>query len=213
MKVRIFSFLYLLMIVVVSCAKKENTLAFEEEVFYEIFPLIDDEIKFDYRDKKRPPLPPKPGEVGLKFDTKKSEYANDNRIYVVAIEDSLMYPYESYFEDGLRFFENSKVELDDSFKKIELQIDLERLKSNSSRVKFKYFSEYPQDSRLWRQEYEPKLASVISFSKIIFDKSKTYGFFSLGCYRGRLNGATYNVYIKKSNGKWVIIDLKMMTIS
>jgi hypothetical protein len=216
-----------------------NETEFEQNVFYEIFPTILDSIYYDKR--LIPPPPPPPDffqkeeyknniDKGIqdykqtdkfKSDIKKWERKKDSlergksSIYLV-VSDSIS-GFEK--EDLKKLIEHFKIQnVSPNSMDIELdknyEIDLNRLKSNNQKIKFKYRSEFPNGREFWRTEYDYFIAANIGFSRIMFDKTKNHGVLNGGYTMGILNGSGFKIFIKKNkSGNWIIDKIEGTWIS
>jgi hypothetical protein len=185
---------------------------FEQAVFYEIFPTILDSI---YYEKRLLPPPPPPPEF---FQTE--EYKNN---IDKGIQD---YKQTDKYKNDIKKWERKKDSLErdksliylvvsDSISGFEkYKIDLNRLKSNNEKIKFKYRSEFPNGREFWRTEYDYFIAANIQFGGIIFDKTKNNGVLNGGYTMGILNGSGFRIFIKKNkNGNWIIDKIEGTWIS
>jgi hypothetical protein len=212
---------------------------FEQAVFYEIFPAILDSI---YYEKRLAPPPPPPPEFFQKEEYKNDiekgiqdykqtyKYKNDIKKWERK-KDSLERDKSSIYlvvSDSISGFEQEDLKkLTEHFKiqnfnlnstDLELgknyEIDLNRLKSNNQKIKFKYRSEFPKGREFWRMEYDYFIAANIGFSRIIFDKTKNYGLLNGGYTMGILNGSGFRIFIKKNKkGNWTIDKIEGTWIS
>ena len=201
---------------------------FEQDVFYEIFPSILDSIYYDRR--KFPPPPPPSPEFFDKYESideaieaykktdiyiqaikdyeiKKDSLNRDTSPIYFAISDSIksfdredMYQLMKHFKNQNIVLESNDIELKNGFK-----IDLIKLKANNKKFRFKYQSEFPKGREFWRTEYDFYVGAKIGFSRILFDKSKSYGVLNGGFGMGILNGSGFRIFIRKNDkGKWII---------
>jgi hypothetical protein len=201
---------------------------FEQDVFYEIFPSILDSIYYDRR--KFPPPPPPSPEFFDKYESideaieaykktdiyiqaikdyeiKKDSLNLDTSPIYFAISDSIksfdredMYQLMKHFKNQNIVLESNDIELKNGFK-----IDLIKLKANNKKFRFKYQSEFPKGREFWRTEYDFYVGAKIGFSRILFDKSKSYGVLNGGFGMGILNGSGFRIFIRKNDkGKWII---------
>ncbi|MBO0593944.1 hypothetical protein I2486_21300 [Cellulophaga sp. E16_2] len=208
---------------------------FEQAVFYKIFPAILDSIYYDRR--LVPPPPPPPDFLEKKgYDVKndyKQAYENwdmsdenekrkgewekkkdslnrdTNPIYLTVSDSITQFEREDLYE-LIKHFKNQNIVLDS--KNIELdngyKIDLEQLKTNNGKLRFKYQSEFPEGFEFRRTEYDFYIAASIGFNRILFDKTKTYGVLNGGFVMGNLNGHGFRIFIRKDdNGKWLIDEV------
>lgn len=212
---------------------------FEQKVFYEIFPVILDSIYYDKR--LIPPPPPPPDffqkeeyenniEKGLqdykqtdkfkkdirKWERKKDSLERDKSSIYLVVSDSIS---KLEREDLKKLTEHFKIQnVRPNAKDIGLdeiyEININRLKSNNQKVKFKYRSEFPSGGKFWRTEYDYFIAANIGFSRIMFDNSKNYGVLNGGYKMGILNGSGFRIFIKKNRkGNWIIDKIEETWIS
>jgi hypothetical protein len=105
-----------------------------------------------------------------------------------------------HFKNQNIVLESNDIELKNGFK-----IDLIKLKANNKKFRFKYQSEFPKGREFWRTEYDFYVGAKIGFSRILFDKSKSYGVLNGGFGMGILNGSGFRIFIRKNDkGKWII---------
>jgi len=213
-------------VLVFSCEKKQSELEFEQSVVYEIFPALMDSLHFDFR--LIPPPPPRPvfnekGEIirtdttgigkGLAdYEKRKAELKADPVKLVVAIRDSV-YPLKTEERNQLLdHFPNQNLKLDSTDLSTEYKIDLNKLIADK-KLRFKYLSDFPKGSDIWKKEYPFHLSGVTHLTRIQFDTTKTFGVLESGMSCGRLCGWGVRVFIKKVNGKWIIDKLEETWIS
>ncbi|WP_236951502.1 hypothetical protein [Mariniflexile rhizosphaerae] len=229
MLTKIFPFLVLTSIFW-NC-KQEKVISeteFEQVVFYEIFPSILDSI---YYDKRMTPPPPeffdkkeynnnnldkaiedyKKSDKFIKdknhWEKKRDFLSRDTSSIYLAVFDSVtsferedVYGLVEHFKNQNIVLDSNNIELNNGFK-----IDLNKLKTNNKKIKFKYQSEFPKGREFWGTEYDFYVAAKIGFGRILFDKSKSYGVLNGGFGMGILNGNGFRIFIKKNDkGKWII---------
>jgi hypothetical protein len=212
---------------------------FEQNVFYEIFPAVLDSIYYDKR--LIPPPPPPPDffqkeeyknniDKGIqdykqtdkfkndikKWERKKDSLKRDKSSIYLVVSDSIS-GFEK--EDLKKLTEHFKIQnVSPNSMDIELdknyQIDLNKLKSNNEKIKFKYRSEFPNGREFWRTKYDYFIIANIGFSRIMFDKTKNYGVLNGGYTMGILNGSGFRIFIKKNkSGNWIIDEIEGTWIS
>lgn len=206
-----------LIFLILSCSfwncKQDKVLSqteFEQAVLYEIAPSIIDSIFYDRR--ILPPPPPLPDFF------EKEEYKKD-------IDD---YKNSDMYKVKMRKWERMKdsLERDESLIFLVIsdsidtkygsnyRIDVNKLKSNNKKIRFKYRSEFPGENELWRPNDDYFIAAEIDFSSISFDKTKNNGVLNVGYSMGTLNGVGFRIYIKKNeNEKWTIDKIVSTWIS
>ncbi|EIJ38603.1 hypothetical protein JoomaDRAFT_1591 [Galbibacter orientalis DSM 19592] len=238
---KFFNILIFISIVHFSCEQEKipTNLEFEQKVFYNIFPKL---VDLTYYDLRLIPPPPPPSDYleekgyDVKKDYKKAyddwkksddylqrykawererdSIVNDNALIYIAFSDSIAgFDKEDMFE-LLNHFKNEKLIIDS--KNLDFntgfKVDFNKLKSNNKKLRFKPVSSFPEGSEIWNDKYD--LAGVLSFSRILFDKTKSYGVLNAGFMKGRLNGGGLRIFIKKDKkGTWIIDEIKETWIS
>ncbi|MDV7188595.1 hypothetical protein R3X25_15010 [Lutibacter sp. TH_r2] len=221
-------YLYIvILIILTNCAKKESISDFDKTIMQDIFlTLIDN--SYDNLEFRLPPPPPYPElfyetesqeikdsiiEITkIKYEQKVFEiekryenFKKGNQKILIVVSDTIENISSSYKERLIKHFENSKIEFDDSwdYYKTGYIIDLKNFRRNDKYV-FKHSTSFPKQIWKWKLENNSDLKAVVSFSRIILDKSKNFGILTGGISYARLNGNGFIVFIKKENGKWVI---------
>ena len=226
-----------------DCEQKTEltNLEFEQNVFYELFPEISDKMYTDIR--LIPPPPPSPEVLTEKgFDAegdyqkalenweKSEDYRkifnewkkrrdsiiNDTTLIYIAFPDSInqferedMYELIHHFKDQKIVVDSNDFDLKDGFK-----VDFDKLKSDNKKLRFKPRSEFPKGHEFWITKYDFNFRGSLSFSRILFDKTKSFGVLNAGFVKGRLNGGGCRIFIKKDeNGNWTVDKVKETWIS
>jgi len=212
---------------------------FEQAVLYEIFPAIIDSIYFESR--LTPPPPPPESffdkeeyknniDKAIKDYRQSSKFKKDikewkrkkdslkrdkSSIFIVVFDTVKGFEPEDLNKLSKHFqIENINLDSLNFMSGKEFRINLSRLKSNNEKIKFKYFSESPSGREFWRAKYDFFIAAKIEFSKILFDKTKTYGVLNVGYNSGILNGKGFRIFIKKNEkGAWRIDKIDATWIS
>ncbi|MHA3047797.1 hypothetical protein [Riemerella anatipestifer] len=172
----------------------------ERNIFYQLIPeMIDNSCLL-------PPPPPLAEDSRGEYDKLLDSIKNSNKI--VAISDTIY----NYTKDELR-----RLNLPKEFEIDEIQtydkkntINLDSLKvslniqiKNSN--KLTGLDEYLKGEGNWSDYPSLKdLKCMMSFSRIIFNKNKSQGFFTFGVVCGKHCGSGFKVWIKNINGKWFI---------
>ncbi|THD67426.1 hypothetical protein E7Z59_07120 [Robertkochia marina] len=223
--------------------KKNNSyVELEQTVFYEIFPTIIDSLYYDNR-LLPPPPPPAPETLREKgydlkdgysaaykkwkktseyktqmdqWTKKKDSLKKDTTSVYLIIQDTI----NKLKLDDIKYlkeaFDNNSIQIDSSefLNESEYQINLKKLKINKKNLIFQYASQFPSNSTIWRMKYDFHIAASIGFSRILFDKSKSYGILNVGYVMGRLNGIGVRIIIKiNKEGHWVIEKMEHTWIS
>ena len=92
-------------------------------------------------------------------------------------------------------------------------MNLQELKTDNSKIKFIYKSSLPEPVKIWRTEYDFHLNAVLTYSRIQFDKTLSYGVMNVFYTTGRLSGGSYRVFIRKEGDKWIIDQMVLTGIS
>jgi len=217
----------LIFVLLSSCQKKENDLKFEKSVMNEIFIDLVDSV-YENLNFIPPPPPPYP-EIYYKTNNQKikdsivkttaenyeksikelnqriEKLKKENNKIIIAIVDTIN-----------SLSENYKIKLIEQYGKLDFNIDTNSIKTEykinltdfnkTSKYLFRYSSEFPKNSEIWRWKFENNydLKAVISFSRILFDKNKEFGVLMGGIAYGKLNGNGVLIFIKKESDKWII---------
>ncbi|MDB9961145.1 hypothetical protein OAD62_03535 [Oceanihabitans sp.] len=223
MKKSLSQFILLLTILLVftSCNRQESFSHsdFEQNVFYQIFPSLVDSIHFDRRFLPPPPPPPikdKNGNVTQldstrfkramqSWEIRQEKVSNDTTSTYIMVQDSVLFYANDNFEDLIDHFQNDKLISDTLYSEANYKIDLTKLKINSANKKFKYLSSIPKKEPIWKLKSDFYIAATMSFTRIQFDKSKSFGVLNASHSIGDLNGFGVIVFIKKDKyGIWII---------
>lgn len=137
------------------------------------------------------------------MENKRAEFKADFVRLVIAVDDSTRLLEKEEREELLKYFSDKDLILDTSNQSKNYKIKLNRLEADP-KLKFKYRSEFPEGSEIWRKEYDFHLSGTTGFSRILFDTTRSYGILYSGFGYGKLCGTGFRVFIKKENGKRVI---------
>jgi hypothetical protein len=210
--------LVLISLILFCCKKKQSDLEFEQSVVYEIFPALMDSLHFDFRLILPPPPMPSYNENGevigtdsieivkilREYNRRKLELKTDSVKLVVAIRDSVYKLETEEINHLLKHFAKQNLKLDSTTDlTFRYKIDLEKLNADE-KLKFKYSSEFPMGSDIWKKEYDFHLSGVTHLSRIQFDTTKSFGILKSGMGCGSLCGIVVRVFIRKENEKWII---------
>lgn len=196
-----------------SCneAKTSSKLKLDQSVFYEIFPAIIDSIYFDIR------LGPLPSErffsdkeqyqkVLKKWKRKTDSIKSDKSPIYLVVSDSVI-QFENADSSIMRKHFNIKDSVN-TFLGNDFKIDLTKLKSNNEKIRFKFRTEFPKGSEFWRTNYDYFIAATISFGKITFDETRSFGVLQGSYILGKLSGSGFRIFIRKNqNKKWIIDEI------
>lgn len=227
-----------------NCEQKTEltNLEFEKKVFYDLFPELSDKMYNDIRLMPTPP-PPSPKYLTAKgFDTKndyhkalkdwedsddyrhrlnnweerRDSIINDETLIYIALSDSInqferedIYELINHFNDQKLVVDSEDFELEKGFK-----VDFDKLKSDNKKLRFKPTSEFPKGRDFWKTNYALNFGGSLSFSRILFDNTKSYGVLNTGFVRGGLDGGGCRIFIKKDeNGNWKIDKIEGTWVS
>jgi len=231
-KMYIFKIIVIIIIInLSSCNGRTSNLNFEKKVMNQIFIELIDSLYFDPEYIPPPPMPL----TEIYFSTsnqklKDSIYKKDSLDYLelIAEFEKRVKKIKSYsgkiviaVNDTVHAIdENRGILLTEHFENIDYDINNEigyiidlKEYSTNQKYKFKYASEFPKDSEIWKGNYGFHLSSVVSFSRIQFDKTKNYGVLTGGITYGKLSGYGVIIYIKKESNKWTIDEIVNTWIS
>ncbi len=213
-------------LVLLSFKKNQTDLEFEQSVAYEIFPALIERLHFDTR--LRPPPPPIPiydaknnligydtimaEKTFAEWKKKQAAFKADSVRLVIAVDDSTRLLEKEEWNELTKYFSDKNLILDTSNQSKKYKVNLNRLKADP-KLKFKYRSEFPEGSEMWSKEYDFHLSGTTGFSRILFDKTKSYGILHSGFGCGKFCGTGFRVLIKKENGKWVIEKMIVIEIA
>ncbi|WP_141878034.1 hypothetical protein [Gramella sp. Hel_I_59] len=208
-----------------SCNEKFDHLKFEKEVAYEIFPQLMDSIHSDSRIKlPTPPPPPIDDNESPIIDTisweqfqkdierQERELYQDSVKLVIAISDSTLILEQNDKNYLLKHFDLDENSLDTTNIDSRYKIKLEKLKADD-KIRFKYSSEFPEGSKTWKSDYQFFLNAVVSYGRIQFDKTLSFGVLTTRYTSGPLSGGRYRIFIKKENNRWIIDKIVLTAVA
>ena len=211
-------------LLLISCDKKQTDLEFEKSVANEIFPALLDSVFHDTRLAPPPPPPPNSewndstaikwdeSKMITEYEKRKAELEKDTTKLVIAIVDSTYQINQRAKKELIEFYKDYEIELDTLNITESYKINLTDLK-HAEKFKLKYRSELPATSKVWKDDYDFYLSGITGFSRIQFDRTKNYGVMISGFGCGRLCGFSGLVFIRKTNGKWIIDKVKVTAVS
>ena len=203
--------------------EKFEQLKFEKQVAYEVFPQLMDSIHSDSRIEFQIPPPPteneqKPtGTIPLReiykdLEKQEKELYKDTVKLVTAIVDSTLIVSKEAKLALINHFDLKEKSLNTSNNDSKYRIDINQLKADQ-KIRLIYRSELPEGYKIWKTDYEFYLNSVISFSRIQFDKTLSYGVMNFNYQSGRLSGGRFRIFIKKVDDKWLIDWIDLTAVS
>ena len=220
---------FLTFLLLSSCNKKQTDLEFEKSVVKEIFPALLDSVHHDRRLNPLPPPPPPPPNLDgtqndsvlyewdeekmtVEFEKRKAEIEKDTTTLVIALIDSTYQIENRAKREFIEFYNEFEIELETINNKERYKINISDLEYNE-KFKIKYRSNFPDGSKIWDKKYDFYLSGVTWMSRIQFDKTRKFGVLESGFGCGKLCGFGGIVFIKKENGKWIIDDIIVHTVS
>jgi hypothetical protein len=209
-----------ILLVLIVCNKKQSELEFEQSVIYEIFPALIDSLHFDSRNITPPPPKPifdkKNNIIGIdttgmakifsEYKKRMAELKADSIKLIIAIKDSAYSLEKRRKNELIKHFSNKNLSLNNSSTNTKYKIDINSLTANSKFL-FRYYSEFPPGRAIWTKDYDFQFSGIMSFSRIQFDSTKSYGILTSGFTFGLFRGNGGNIFIKKENGKWIIDEI------
>lgn len=201
-------------IILVSCNNKTDSLQFEKEVMYEIFPALMDSVWINAsRVFVPPPMPEFTKEQINTLYSKKKEkkrfneelahYKKSNFRMLVVILDKTVKARESSQVLKLHF-KNVNIAENIILDTTEYKLDRKKI-NNYQTFKFIYLSKIPKEGeRLYYNELGHNIRGVIYFTRIQFDDNKKYGVMYAGLNSGQMRDNGYRIFLKKIKTKWVV---------
>ncbi len=230
--------LFLFTVVTSNCGQKQDEpkANLGEAVFYEIFPLLLDSIHTDHRIIPPPPPPEyfefmdsavtieegfeewKKSDHYKKWlenmENKKDSIDRDTTTIYLVVPDSVSLTSNEDTKEFLNYIGLHKKPTDSLIISNPFKLKLSKLESKQKKIKFLYRSEFPEGREFWRTDYDIYIAASLGFSKIIFDKTKSFGVLNAGYVMAPLNGYGVRIFIKKNkDGKWVVDKVESTWIS
>lgn len=199
-------------IILTSCNSKTDSLQFEKEVMYEVYPALIDTVWVNAIQTFTPPPPP--GVDTLEYKLKRIKEAHKRFNKQLAEYKKKKFPVDLVFFDKAVVVDNSKA-LQEHFKDaviltdktsdtLEYSFDRKKLDSYKA-FHLKYVSKIPHGNE--HQLYNGccyTVRGLFILSRIQFDSERKYGVLSVGIECGPMCGYGYLIYIKKVKEKWVI---------
>lgn len=209
MSLKIFLLLFSGCCILSSCESNISELDFEKSVFKEIFPKLIDSLHPGVRIV--PPPPPIPifdendsiigidttgqGEMWKKYKIKKAELAADTTKRVLVVYDTI-YEIDGRVNYQLqRHFDSYNLKIDSIYKKA-YRINFSHI-NNDKNFEYRYRSEFPQGTLIWREKYDFPFVGIVRFSRISFDKSKKFGIMEGSFSCGPKCGFSGTIFIRK----------------
>ncbi len=202
--------------------EKFEQLKFEKQVAYEVFPQLMDSIHSDSRIEFQIPPPTeneqKPTdtiplrEIYKDLERQEKELYKDTVKLVTAIVDSTLIISKEDKLALINHFDLKEKSLNTLNIDSKYRIDINQLKADQ-KIRFIYRSELPEGYKIWKTDDEFYLNSVISFSRIQFDKTLSYGVMNFNYQIGRLSGGRFRIFIKKVDDKWLIDWIDLTAVS
>lgn len=147
--------------------------------------------------------------LNRKWEKKKDSINRDTTSIYLTIPDSIGGTEEDDISELIRHFGNHNISIDSFTVSNAFKINLSKLETNHKKVKFIFQTDLPGDGDFWRTDYGKYIAASIFFTKIIFDKTKSYGVLNAGYVMAPLNGYGVRIFIRKTDdGQWVVDEVK-----
>jgi len=221
--------IYVLAITLSSCGQQNDDLKFEKEVMNEIYLELVDSLYYEPEFIPPPPAPLpdiyfstmsqkikdniyesdsiKYSKLITEFEKRIEKIKNYSGKKVIIVSDTVHQLHDSYQRKINNHFKLGGQQTRISNEAIDYySIDLLHFK-NSKKYIFKYASEFPLGSEIWKRKYDFHVYCKVTFSRIQFDKTKKYGVLIGGIIFGRRSGHGVIIYIRKESNKWVIDEI------
>ena len=222
-----FFFVMILIIGLQAC--KSNVVAdFELTVLDEIFYYLIERMEATHHLQPPPPLP-KLEDTELdsakyqiflneyqefidKFEEIQNKVQNNETTIVIAVLDTLItcYKFHEKIKPKLQLIEHGYNEAlntmaDSSI--VSRSLDLSKIK-NTKNFTLRYYSEFPEDMRIWeREKYEFLFSGILVISRIYFDTSNKFGLIYSSFVQEPLWGHGAIVCIRKIADRWIIEEV------
>ncbi len=227
-----FYYLGLILLLNTSCTNKDetNSTVLESNVLKCIFPELIKETFFDFR-KLPIPLPLPENASKETIDTMQNQSKKFIEEYKTQLDTTKFAPLYVIVEDSVFPLSKSNLsELNRNNKNLHFidsldhkkpyRIDLSKLKLDNQYI-LKYKSDFStgikelrtKDRKKHKENHLMQYSGIIYLSRIYFNKTEDYGFFIVVFNCGKLCGFTYDVYVKKEGGKWIIDKIESNTVS
>ncbi len=147
---------------------------------------------------------------------KRDSIINDTTLIYIAFPDSInrfekedMYELINHFNDQKLVVDSKDFELENGFK-----VDFNKLKSDNEKLRFKPLSQFPERREFWTTKYNFNFQGSLSFTRILFDITKSFGVLNAGFTKGRLNGSGCRIFVRKDeNGIWIVDKVEETWVS
>jgi hypothetical protein len=228
------AYIFLMIILFVSCQKKITNLEFEKNVMTEILPGLIDSTCIDARIYLNPPPPygktifdntghyvgidstkatKEEKQERLDWKNNLDSIKRDTSKIIVAFDPKIKKKNENVKQDFEKHFKGAKIFNSKEESQTEYILDFKNIKLKN-KFQLKNISEFPKDrDLLWKTKYNFVFSGVAFFSRIQFDKEKKFGILDGGFVCGGLCGQGFRIYIKKINNKWIIDEVEGTWIS
>ena len=141
------------------------------------------------------------------------EIKNDTSKIIIAFDPKIQNCRKDLKHDFEKQFPSAKLYKPKAENDAEYILDFKSIKINN-KFELKNISEFPKERGvIWETKYNFLFSGVVYFSRIQFDKQKSYGILDGGFYCGRLCGQGFRIYIKKVSNKWIIDQIEGTWIS
>ncbi len=131
------------------------------------------------------------------------ELESDSVKLVVAVRDFAYSLEKKEKNQLLKHFSEQNLKLDNSDLSTEYKIELNKFNTDK-KYNYKYLSGFPKGKYIWETDYNFHLSATSYLTRIQFDTTKSFGILKIGMGCGPLCGIGVRVFIRKTNGKWII---------
>ena len=226
MKKFVYFFFLSIILLLSSCASPTSNdapttvadeLPYDQQVFYQIFPAIFDSLRVaSYLVTPPPPSIPDYQYYNDSIEYKKAIYEHDELLKkieqdttdpIIAISDTAYYNKAQATYYGLS--KKKKSTSQESFK-----IDIEKLLVQADTFQLVCFAKVPpNNSYKLNNKFKKRVKILLTLSTVYFDSNKTSGFLAWSLSCGPLCGQGGRIFIKNINGKWVVVNVVVTSVS
>jgi hypothetical protein len=200
-------------IIITSCANKTDSLQFEKDVMYEVYPDLIDSVWVNALQVFVPPPPPQVKDTLEYIIRRKKEYKkqfNEElaeskkkhfKLDLVILDKAIS---KQKGKELQEHFKNAVVAENAILDTLDYKLDRKKLDSYKA-FHLHYVSKIPRENdRKFYNECCYSIRGLIILSRIQFDDEKKYGVLTAGIECGGMCGYGYRIFIRKVNNKWVV---------
>ena len=195
-----------------NCDKKDTNEDIDNRIYSQIFQTIVDSCVVI----KEPVPNPNLGHVVLKEYENRIKNAFERKM-LIAIYDTIRAYDKTKFENEVAKSSLNLKWATSDITNLVIKCDDYQVKSNVKLVRAMSLPSLDKsyaENKSWENYDElENLDAAISLNRVLLDENKTKGFLQIGVICGKLCGQGFDIWIKKENNIWRIIDIKRTWIS